>query len=125
MMPLVTQLILLKRTRSEWLFSQIITTNPLYTAVITPVSQQPHTCSTLTHHAMYEDHCIDQLRQMVQCHGDITPMPTKWHKGLRHNYIDVDRVHTCRNFEEIRSFTTARYNGTSRVGEVARPASKP
>ena len=61
------------------------------------------------------DHCINHLRQMIQCYGDMTPIPAKYYPGLTRNYIDSDRLHTCRNFQAIRDWTTSRNNGSLAV----------
>lgn len=61
------------------------------------------------------DHCINHLRQMIQCYGDITPIPTKYYPSLTRNYLDSDRLHTCRNFQAIRNWTTERNNGSLAV----------
>ncbi|KAE9376628.1 hypothetical protein N431DRAFT_400882 [Stipitochalara longipes BDJ] len=54
------------------------------------------------------DHCLDAIRQYIQCAGITTLVPTKWREGLRRNYIDSDQVHTCRSFTYLRDFTTSR-----------------
>lgn len=46
-------------------------------------------------------HCIDHIRQMIMCSGDLTPIPTRWHEGKGRAYVDTDQVHTCRNFDAI------------------------
>lgn len=47
-------------------------------------------------------HCIDYLRQYVQCHADLTPMTYEFHGGggggLR---LVPGKMHTCRNFDQI------------------------
>lgn len=54
------------------------------------------------------DHCIDALRQMLQCVVDITPIPTRYYPGIGHNYIDSDREHTCRDFDQMRVWMSHR-----------------
>lgn len=49
-------------------------------------------------------HCVEHLRQHVMCHADITPMVRQWDEERRRNRIRVDTLHTCRNFEKIRSW---------------------
>ncbi|KAE9368353.1 hypothetical protein N431DRAFT_414677 [Stipitochalara longipes BDJ] len=41
------------------------------------------------------DHCVDHVRQAVQCYGDMTPVPTRWWDGLHGDFSDSDQVHTC------------------------------
>lgn len=60
------------------------------------------------HHAKFQeyhiDHCIDIIRQSIQCHADLTVIPTKWYDGLGRDFIDSDQTHTCRNFEKVRQW---------------------
>jgi hypothetical protein len=51
--------------------------------------------------AMHLDHCIEQLRQQVLCHGDATPVSIKPIMG-RHGETfvllgETERMHTCRD----------------------------
>jgi hypothetical protein len=57
------------------------------------------------------DHCLDAIRQYVQCAGITTLVPTKWREGARRNYIDSDQVHTCRSFTYLREWATSRRAG--------------
>lgn len=57
------------------------------------------------------EHCLDIIRQSVQCYGSTTLIPTKFMEGLRHNYIDSDQTHTCRSFNRLREWTTWRQKG--------------
>ncbi|KIN09168.1 hypothetical protein OIDMADRAFT_48993 [Oidiodendron maius Zn] len=70
---------------------------------------------TPIHGQMHRDHCIDHLRQMVMCYGDITPIPTMYFEGIKKNYIDSNRRHTCRNFQQIRDYVWERVNGSLAV----------
>ena len=54
------------------------------------------------------DHCLDAIRQYIQCAGITTLIPTKWREGAQRNYIDSDQVHTCRSFTYLRDFATKR-----------------
>lgn len=76
----------------------------------TVVCQIPTICDCQPDLETY--HCIDHLRQMVQCYGDVTIIPTKLRPGLGENYIDSDRFHTCRDFSAIREWTYARFLAT-------------
>lgn len=61
------------------------------------------------------DHCLNHLRQMILCQGDLTPIPSKYYRGITDNYIFGDMPHTCRNWDSIREFITDRFNGSSAV----------
>ncbi|KAF2722586.1 hypothetical protein K431DRAFT_41535, partial [Polychaeton citri CBS 116435] len=58
------------------------------------------------------DHCLDIIRQAIQCKGDLTIIPTRWFDGIHKGFIDSDQTHTCRNFEKIREWTIRRHNST-------------
>ena len=69
---------------------------------------------------MHVDHCVDQLRQAALCHGDLTPVtlkPVKAADGEVHILLgETERMHTCRNGEELadawrrRGDVTGRFN---------------
>ncbi|MCJ1261976.1 hypothetical protein MMC22_001845 [Lobaria immixta] len=56
---------------------------------------------------VHMDHCIDQLRQNIQCAGDLTPLAMYSSRGSN---ISIGRStsHTCRNFDNIRSWLSKR-----------------
>ncbi|KAK4545972.1 hypothetical protein LTR36_002536 [Oleoguttula mirabilis] len=48
------------------------------------------------------DHCIDYIRQIIMCHGDLTPMPLVYDPRGHPQYGPNFRViRTCRNFDKI------------------------
>lgn len=49
------------------------------------------------------DHCLDQLRQAIQCHGDLSPVPLYNHPGVPIG-LGVGQTHTCRKWEPIREW---------------------
>ncbi|KAI4863016.1 hypothetical protein F4820DRAFT_428419, partial [Hypoxylon rubiginosum] len=67
------------------------------------------------HGALHRDHCINHLRQTVMCNLDLTPIPSRFWTGIDNNYIDGDRMHTCRNWQKVRDWVTERYNGSLAV----------
>jgi hypothetical protein len=54
------------------------------------------------------DHCINALRQVIQCHGDLTPLPKFRDMETGYEYTDFERVHTCRNFQPLRDWADDR-----------------
>ncbi|KAK8013294.1 Cyclochlorotine biosynthesis protein O [Apiospora marii] len=71
-----------------------------------------------THHSPFHvEHCLDILRQTVQCYGSTTLIPTRFREGKEHNYIDSDQTHVCRSFSALRALSTARQE----EGELYRP----
>ncbi|KAK0723430.1 hypothetical protein B0T26DRAFT_260663 [Lasiosphaeria miniovina] len=77
--------------------------------LITPDNQH------LTHTAT--EHCLDALRQTIQCYGSTTLIPTRYMDGARHNYIDADQTHVCRSFSFLRDFTTSRAQGNAAAAD--------
>ena len=69
-------------------------------------------------HRMHRDHCFEQIRQYIQCSGDMTPVPTVYNEIRGSNYVDSDVKHTCRNFESMREWVGERYNGSTAVTPV-------
>lgn len=47
------------------------------------------------------EHCLDFLRQLVQCTSDLTPIPLVYSKGAGMAIPDFEQLHTCRSFEPI------------------------
>ena len=59
------------------------------------------------------DHCINILRQSVQCFSDISPYVFQWDQQQREVRAYANVVHTCRNFDAIREWALERtYTGT-------------
>ncbi|KAE8832327.1 hypothetical protein PTNB85_06719 [Pyrenophora teres f. teres] len=56
-------------------------------------------------------HCIDHLRQVIQCQGTSVISPSEWHPR-RGQYINPKQLHTCRDFTKLHEFSKARYNGS-------------
>ncbi|KAI1125132.1 hypothetical protein F5Y10DRAFT_247725, partial [Nemania abortiva] len=44
-------------------------------------------------------HCINHIRQSLQCHADLTPM--EWKLVGQNVILKTDTPHTCRNFDKI------------------------
>ncbi|KAJ7513284.1 hypothetical protein B0H11DRAFT_1698166, partial [Mycena galericulata] len=65
------------------------------------------------------DHCIDMLRQTIQCRADITPLPLKFgpNEGelLLTYRSDVKRV--CRDFDKVKEWAYSR-KGTEEFSKV-------
>lgn len=75
------------------------------------------------------DHCINHLRQIVQCHGDMTPLPIIWadikeHPNGGRALPDFDQVHTCRDFTALREWSTEQDQMVKQmVGQQLKPSS--
>ncbi|KAI7475361.1 hypothetical protein KC351_g10143 [Hortaea werneckii] len=57
---------------------------------------------------IHVDHCVDYLRQVVQCQGDVTPLAYHWNAELQTGFPEFGATHTCRNFEMIDEWALAR-----------------
>ncbi|KAJ5582717.1 hypothetical protein N7535_001337 [Penicillium sp. DV-2018c] len=53
------------------------------------------------------DHCLDQLRQAIQCHGDLSPVPL-YHYNDEIIGLGVGQTHTCRRWEPMREWMDLR-----------------
>jgi hypothetical protein len=53
------------------------------------------------------DHCLDQLRQAIQCHGDLSPVPL-YHYNDDVIGLGVGQTHTCRRWEHMREWMDVR-----------------
>lgn len=52
--------------------------------------------------SVHLDHCIDQIRQALMCHADLTPVPMKpVEGGLADSILGNGEAHTCRDFDAI------------------------
>ncbi|KUI60971.1 hypothetical protein VP1G_08142 [Cytospora mali] len=56
----------------------------------------------------HTDHCIDTIRQHIQCYGSTTLVPTKWREGAKRQYIDSNQEHVCRDFGYLRKYMKRR-----------------
>ncbi|KAL1860561.1 hypothetical protein VTK73DRAFT_7288 [Phialemonium thermophilum] len=52
------------------------------------------------------DHCINHIRQSLQCHADLTPM--EWRLSGSKVILKTDTPHTCRNFDRIHAWAQSR-----------------
>lgn len=66
-----------------------------------------HNLSALVNQDDFErihiDHCMDQIRQTIQCHGDLSPVLVYAWKGFELG-IGRGTKHTCRKWEPIRKW---------------------
>lgn len=53
-------------------------------------------------------HCLEAIRQHVQCYGSTTLVPTKWMETAERQYIDSNQEHVCRDFTYLRDFVRRR-----------------
>lgn len=53
------------------------------------------------------EHCIDTIRQSLQCSADISPVLYHWDGYVGEVKGDARTVHTCRNFTKIQEWAAA------------------
>lgn len=56
------------------------------------------------------DHCIDHIRQALQCHADLTPLGLIADEDPRYSETVYNVPHTCRDFERLREWAKEREN---------------
>ncbi|KAG9230284.1 hypothetical protein BJ875DRAFT_161456 [Amylocarpus encephaloides] len=54
---------------------------------------------------LHIDHCIEQLRQVIQCGGDLTPVSLRQYgKEGQKSLIGTPQIHTCRDWAAFREW---------------------
>lgn len=68
-----------------------------------------------THHGMpvetsaaHTAHCIDTIRQHIQCYGSTTLIPTQYQEDAQRQYIDSNQEHVCRDFSYLHNYVRRR-----------------
>ena len=54
------------------------------------------------------DHCLNSIRESLQCSSDITPNTWIWNEEKQMAAPRLDNMHMCRNFDKIREWAQAR-----------------
>ncbi|KAH9886109.1 hypothetical protein F4778DRAFT_481781 [Xylariomycetidae sp. FL2044] len=75
-------------------------------------SQQHKNLSEVIHQPGWErthiDHCLDQIRQSIQCAGDLSPVPIYGWGGIPVGF-GVGQAHTCRKWQPIQEWMVERH----------------
>lgn len=50
------------------------------------------------------DHCIEALRELIMCGGNMTPIPLKWSENGKRMNPDFATVHECRDFGKLKEW---------------------
>ncbi|KAI1126938.1 hypothetical protein F5Y10DRAFT_266649 [Nemania abortiva] len=56
------------------------------------------------------DHCLDYLRQVIMCHGDLTPITFEWNEEVNGYLAHHGDIAKCRNFERVFHWAQGRDN---------------
>lgn len=80
-----------------------------------PTASQKHCSSTSVRsprehrsQANKLDHCIDAIRQYIQCHVDLTPINLVWSENKGGVLPDFQQAHTCRSFTQAQKWVHRR-----------------
>ncbi|KAK4090436.1 hypothetical protein Purlil1_5108 [Purpureocillium lilacinum] len=55
------------------------------------------------------DHCIDLLRQVVMCHGDVSLHTYQWKEDYRWPWPSMQTEHQCRNWDKLMDWSKEHY----------------
>lgn len=55
------------------------------------------------------DHCIDLLRQVIMCHGDVSLHTYEWKDGYRWPWPSMRTEHQCRNWDKLMDWSKEHY----------------
>ncbi|KAH6666765.1 tat pathway signal sequence [Halenospora varia] len=58
---------------------------------------------------MHADHCIDLLRQVLMCRGDISLLTYSWIDGYRRPWPEYSVDHTCHNWDNLMEWASENY----------------
>ncbi|KAJ4147635.1 hypothetical protein LMH87_002147 [Akanthomyces muscarius] len=63
-----------------------------------------HDFEPLENWRMHLDHCIDIIRQSLQCSADMTKIDVVWNEAKHRIVPDLNGEHVCRNFRQLQSW---------------------
>ncbi|KAK4085882.1 hypothetical protein Purlil1_9839 [Purpureocillium lilacinum] len=63
------------------------------------------------------DHCVETLRQTIQCQSDLTPVPHVWSEGKGMYIADTSLEHTCRDYDAVMEWQDERERAW-KAGEI-------
>ena len=55
------------------------------------------------------DHCIDLLRQVIMCHGDVSLHTYEWKDDYRWPWPSMQTEHQCRNWDKLVAWSKDHY----------------
>jgi hypothetical protein len=59
------------------------------------------------------DHCLNHLRQVVQCHMDLIPVRTAYFEEMNTEVGDFDQVHMCRDIHKLRHWMDVKHSAST------------
>ncbi|KAI1119893.1 hypothetical protein F5Y10DRAFT_259444 [Nemania abortiva] len=71
---------------------------------------------------MHLDHCIDYIRQSLQCSADMTSIAVDWNEARRRIVPNLEAVHTCRDFRHVQAWMLSG-NRNAELHKIGSPSS--
>jgi Mycotoxin biosynthesis protein UstYa len=68
-----------------------------------------------------KDHCIEVLRQGVQCRGDVSLVTIRWQASQKIPVADFKAPHECVNFDALNEWSRQRRIDVMRPGLLVHP----
>ncbi|KXT15651.1 hypothetical protein AC579_6141 [Pseudocercospora musae] len=65
---------------------------------------------TPTHGPIHDQHCIDHIRQVLQCLSVASIIPSLYRPTIDIQYSDAAQPHVCRDFNKLHNYTRERYS---------------
>ncbi len=54
------------------------------------------------------DHCLNHIRQAIQCHGDMTPVTSIYMPSVNTMVGNFEQAHTCRDWSKVKAWLAER-----------------
>ena len=67
------------------------------------------------------DHCIDTLRETLQCNMDLTPVPHIWSEAKGMYLAETQLIHTCRKFGDLVDWQNSMETPLTTKGDSSAP----
>ncbi|KAI0889443.1 uncharacterized protein GGS22DRAFT_196960 [Annulohypoxylon maeteangense] len=74
--------------------------------------------TTAYYQSLHVDHCVEYLRYRLMCTADVGIVPFVWAGTKGRLTADMDRMHTCRDYEAVRQFVKNNSIPRPKEGEV-------
>ncbi|KAF2719689.1 hypothetical protein K431DRAFT_228046, partial [Polychaeton citri CBS 116435] len=78
-----------------------------YSTILTEIKE------TVPSFFMHPNHCIEILRETIQCNMDMTPVPHVWIEQKAMYIANTMLPHTCRDFEALMRWQDSKTSGGS------------
>ena len=62
----------------------------------------------LMHQPTNPDHCMEAIRQVLMCGGDLTPIPNVLSPTAFLPIPDFEQVHVCRDYSKLQEWNSGR-----------------